>query len=293
MHSNLAAFARKTRQRAIRYTPRVLVRPFVGWLAYKDTKSISAMMRVKNEEEFLYEAVLSIIELVDEVVIIDNESTDATPLVIAGLLEQFSQKIRCFTYPYKIARYGEENIRLASTYAGRHSPSLLMNFYNWSVSKCRYKFILKWDGDTIATAAFAEALQAFKTSSKQALWISGINLHPDRTHLISGRPHEDIEPRVFYRRLAHYDNSLTYCEALQSPYIGRFIEYSDFCQAPAYIHLKFCKRDRYLNMSVDLQREMELIDGEGERVDELIIHELRARHLSSEEVEVLPAFKHF
>ncbi len=42
-------------------------------------KQISAMMRVKNEEEFLAASVLSIADFVDEIVIIDNLSTDNTP----------------------------------------------------------------------------------------------------------------------------------------------------------------------------------------------------------------------
>lgn len=262
---------------------KTIEQPLVGFLAYKGTKSISAMIRVKNEEEFLRDAVLSILDIVDEVVIIDNGSTDETPLVITRLSEQFPEKIRSFTYPYKVARYGEENRILASTRAGRRSPSLLMNFYNWSISKCRYQFILKWDGDTIATTAFAEVLTAFKTSPKQALWLTGANLHPNLNHLIKGRPYETLEPRVFYRRLAHYDNSLGYCETLRSPYVGRFIEYSEFYKKPAYLHMKFCKRDPYMSMSKDLQREIDLADTAGDPVDEFIKHELMVLHLASKE----------
>lgn len=271
----LAITADKIRQTFIGPFVKNVEKPFVALAAYRGPKTISAMLRVKNEEEFLREAILSIIPHVEEVVIIDNNSTDTTPQIIADLAAEFPQKIRCFNYPYQVARYGEENQRLASTREGRNSPALLKNFYNWCVNRCRHPFILKWDGDTIATKAFAEALRTFKNSPKQALWITGANLHPNRTHLIEGKPYEEIEPRLFFRRLAFYDNSLGYCETLRSPYIGKFIEYSEFVNEPAYIHMKFCKRDRYLHMSRNLQDKMRQIDNEGDPVDAALMNDLQ------------------
>lgn len=274
MNMNLAITAHKIRQTFVGPAVKIVEKPFVHFLAYRGHKSISAMLRVKNEQEYLREAVLSIIDLVEEVVIVDNGSTDATPQIIADLSEKYPEKVRSFIYPHQVARYGEENQRLASTPEGRKSPALLKNFYNWCVNKCTHPFILKWDGDTIATSALAEALTTFKDSPKQALWVTGANLHPNRTHLIKGHPYEEIEPRLFYRRLAFYDNSLGYCETLRSPYIGKFIEYSEFVRVPTYLHMKFCKQARYTHMSQNLQDKMRLIDSEGEPMDTALKNDL-------------------
>lgn len=279
MSIKLTITAQKIRQTFFKSILNFLEKPFLHLVAYRGPKTFSAMLRVKNEEEYLREAVLSIIALVEEVVIIDNNSTDATPQIIADLAVQFPEKIRRFNYPYQVARYGEENQRLGSTREGRNSPALLKNFYNWCVNKCRHPFILKWDGDTIATKAFAEALQAFRYSPKQALWITGANLHPERTHLIEGKPYEEIEPRLFFRRLAYYDNSLGYCETLRSPYIGKFIEYSEFFREPAYIHMKFCKRARFVHMSQNLQDKMYEIADKGDPVGAALMHDLQTWHL--------------
>ena len=47
-----------------------IISPFICY--YQKPKKISAMVRVRNEEEYLFTSVASIAELVDEVVIIDN-----------------------------------------------------------------------------------------------------------------------------------------------------------------------------------------------------------------------------
>ena len=74
--------------------------------------------------------------------------------------------------------------------------------------------------------------------------------------MIRGRPFEDLEPRLFYRRFSHYGNSMGYVEALWSPYLGMFPEFSERVADPLYFHLKFCKRDRFSNLSAD-RRELE------------------------------------
>ncbi len=48
-------------------------------------RTISAMERVRNETEFLYPAVESIADAVDEIVLVDNLSSHATPAIIERL----------------------------------------------------------------------------------------------------------------------------------------------------------------------------------------------------------------
>src|SRR5208282_2632090 len=67
-------------------------------------KRISAMMRVKNEEAFLRASAESILPLVDEIVIIDNDSTDATPRIARDLARSHPGKIRVCHYPHAVAR---------------------------------------------------------------------------------------------------------------------------------------------------------------------------------------------
>ena len=148
-------------------------------------KRISAMMRVKNEEAFLRASAELILPMVDEIVIIDNNSSDATPRVAGDLARSFPAKVRVYDYPHEIAKVGSENQALAATPADRASPRLLANYYNWCLRRCRMNFVLKWDGDMVATPAFAAHIEMFKKSSYVMMGVFGANLHPDRRHLVA------------------------------------------------------------------------------------------------------------
>ena len=248
-----------------------LGRPLATRLAGKPPKMLSAMLRVRNEQEYLASAVHSIADLVDEIVIVDNLSDDATPQIIADLRATYGDKVRAFEYPHRIARYGAETVELASTGAGRRSPSFLPNYYNWCVAKCQFAYILKWDGDTVALPALAVALHEFRQSRSQALWYTGINLHESRRNLIKGRPYEGHEPRLFYRRFARYNHSPGMnVETLWSPYLMMFPEFSEYLAEPLYAHFKFCKKDRFTNISNDLQRSEAANNEKGDALSPLL-----------------------
>src|SRR5262245_27378235 len=89
--------------------------PLAHALAGRPPKKISAVMRVKNEFEFLERSINSVIDLVDELVIVDNCSVDGSDGIIADFSNRFPKKVKSFSYPHKIARYGEEMLALAAT----------------------------------------------------------------------------------------------------------------------------------------------------------------------------------
>lgn len=239
-------------------------RPVLDRCAVRRDKTYTAMIRVRNEQEFLERAVLSIVDDVDHVLVIDNGSTDDTPQIIARLVSQYAGKIRSASYPCQLARYGAENVALWESDGGRRSPELLANFYNWCLRQCTTSFVLKWDGDTVATGVLSGVLRAFRNDPAQALWHTGANLHESRTHLIARHPFEDPEPRLFARRLARYDNGLWYAEQLRSPFVDVPSRYVARCDEPLYVHMKHCKTDRYTNMSIDLQRENDRLAERGQ-----------------------------
>jgi glycosyltransferase involved in cell wall biosynthesis len=240
-------------------------------------KQVSAMVRVRNEEDFLYPAVESIVDYVDEIVIVDNVSTDRTPLIIEALRREHPDKVVYYQYPHEIRKVGRENWELASSPEGRSSPHLSANYYNWCLRRCTKPFILKWDGDMIATEAFYRALEEWRLSYKPIMVFHGANVHPDMEHLVAAKvsdreklmasltvagfprwvtslTYDSSEPRLFPRLLAKYDKSLGWTQRLSSPYLDLFG--SRCChrvQDACFLHLKFCKRDPYSGYSPDLR----------------------------------------
>jgi Glycosyl transferase family 2 len=233
-------------------------------------KRISAMMRVKNEEAFLRVSIESILPLVDEIVVVDNNSTDGTQQIARDLSQMHPEKIRLLHYNHTIARVGSENETLASSCAGRLSPRLLANYYNWCMRQCRMNYILKWDGDMVATPALALNVAHFKNSRDcVVMMVFGANLHPDRRHLVgaSTRTQREVEaalgrptnvanhispftvahPLLFPRFLADHRTDFWWCESLNTPWML----WNDFVKECGFLHLKYCRPDPYEHWSDD------------------------------------------
>jgi len=138
-------------------------------------------------------------------------------------------------------------------------------------------FVLKWDGDMIATSAFSRHVAMFKSSKVLMMYIFGANLHPDGEHLIQASdaareeiqqamtapmsvgnwtaPFTDSEPRLFPRLLARYDTGFWWCESLSVPWRCPSL-IMDTCPNEnyvpgdcSYLHLKYCKHDPFENFS--------------------------------------------
>jgi hypothetical protein len=259
-------------------------------------KRISAMLRVKDEEEFLDVAVRSIIAGVEQVVIVDNGSTDATPAVIAALSADYPAKIRSYRYPAAIARVGIETWAMLER--GGASPHLSGAYYNWCLRRCQHPYVLKWDGDMVASPAFHRAVGAWRRSPVPVLMMRGINVHPDLHHCAASRSsdhaallarqscpripawvasltHDHFEPHLYPRFRARYDHAAGFTQSLVSPSLDpRFkTTLREGVDGIGYLHLKFCKRDPYANYSDDLARVIAgnlttgpRLDGECERL---------------------------
>lgn len=251
------------------YALRALARHTIG------RPLISAMVRVKDEEEFLHAAVSSIVDCVDEVVLIDNLSSDASPEIMERLRREHPSKVVLRSYPYSIRRVGHEN-RTLSIENG-NAPHLSSAYYNWCLRQCRHPYVLKWDADMVALPGLGARLQQWRASRKPIMTLYGANVHPDRQHLLAARisdrevlekklgdagipkwvaslTHDAPEPRLFPKRFARYRNRVGWTQSLESPfYDARFKTRFRFrVQEPAYLHLKFCKRHPCANYSPDL-----------------------------------------
>ncbi len=112
---------------------------------YKSKNGISAMLRIKNEEMNIKHVLIGIVNIFDEIILVDNNSTDKTLAIVNQLKEEnveLSNKLKIYNYPFQVAKCGIDNFNT-------HPDSLnsLAYFYNYSLSKCNFSYVMKWDGD--------------------------------------------------------------------------------------------------------------------------------------------------
>ena len=240
-------------------------------------KGISAMVRVRNEEEFLYPAIRSIVDHVEEIAIFDNRSDDRTPEISRQLATEYPRKVCLHEYPHRLRKIGHEYWVHSRRADQLSSCNLSANFYNWCLARCSQPYILKWDGDMLACQVFYEGLQAWRRSRAQILVIYGVNVHPDKRHLLAAKrsSREELtaelsvpgmpswvtwltydfpEPRLFSRHQAHYDSSLGWTQKLRSPFLDEPLtaRYVQVLEKHSFLHLKFLKSDPLAAYSQDL-----------------------------------------
>ena len=104
--------------------------PVLGLVARPEPRpdGISAIVRVRGEEEWIEPALLSITDFADEIVVLDNGASSAAREAIDALAE----------------RLGSQLVRV-------ECPALdLFEVSNLGLARARYRFVVRWDADFVA-----------------------------------------------------------------------------------------------------------------------------------------------
>src|SRR3989442_4546115 len=103
---------------------------------------LSVMVTVKDEEDWVEKSIISVATVATEVVVVDNGSSDNTPLILARLETRMAGKLRVF-------RFEKEDYCAA---------------VNFTLGQTRYKWILRCPGGFISQSA-GEVADSRVTSS--------------------------------------------------------------------------------------------------------------------------------
>jgi hypothetical protein len=160
---------------------------------------VSALLRLKNEEEKIFHCLASIYELFDEIIVVDNGSQDHTLEIIRRFKSERDQqdKMKVYLYPFRIARCGLEHSATAED--SLHS----MTYYsNWALSCCLCRYVCKWDGDMLlqreARESFKRFLKQIQRGERKCWTIYGQTVYRDlANNFFIAKGEVNGEPRIF------------------------------------------------------------------------------------------------
>jgi hypothetical protein len=118
-----------------------------NWKAEKP-HGISALMRLRNDTEFVEWTIRSHQEWIDEWVIVTQPSDDNTEEKAAQMAEIFDN-VRVLHYPFVVEWLTPTVGEMSDT--SIYSPAQMTN---WGLSQCTYSWIAKIEGDVVALPTF-------------------------------------------------------------------------------------------------------------------------------------------
>ena len=123
-----------------------------------ETKGISALLRVKNEEQKIFCCLQSIIQAFDEIILMNNQSQDATLDIASEFKQQYdvNNKIKLLNYPFRITRFGDESKNISE-----HSVYSPAYYTNYVLSHCSFKYACRWDADMVLNKDNLDKFRSF------------------------------------------------------------------------------------------------------------------------------------
>lgn len=208
---------------------------------------ISLFARLKNSSDFLIESIESHINLVDEIILVDNNSTDNTKKICKNMEKKYPNKIKYYDYKPEVYTYWHPEWDKIPN----NSTKSMAYYYNWTLSKTTYKYVAKLDDDMIAYNW--EYLSNLIKNIKDK-WLNKLEILPqynivafDNTLKIPLRGSSKILPLFWWTYLDHGFfpiSKYTYfirwktCEAFLFPFNAKI-------NIPCYFHLKGMKKEAW------------------------------------------------
>jgi len=73
-----------------------------SWFTEKKEIWISGIARIKNWDDFLEKVIESYIQFLDEIILINNKSTDQSKLICINLEKKYKNKVKFFDYDFDV-----------------------------------------------------------------------------------------------------------------------------------------------------------------------------------------------
>jgi glycosyltransferase involved in cell wall biosynthesis len=208
---------------------------------------LSLIIRAKNEELNIEQCIESVIDLVDEIIFVDNGSTDNTYQLVKDYTSIYS-KIKLYSYNIAVSKVGVEHKAALES----ENKNTLGTFYNWCLSKATFNNVFKWDADFICIRNnFQNMIDLYNLrlrTDKFALWCTGKTLFENNGLYYYNHSSFYNEFRVFsYKNnFKWYDGEV--CEYTE-PYLMQLHMQKYHYNYPVFYEIKRTSLDEFANRS--------------------------------------------
>lgn len=201
-----------------------------GWHAGR-RPGLSAMIRLKNEAEWIETSLRSIEDWCDEIAIcLQGEQTDGTDRIVADWAKG-RRHVQVHHYPFDSVPNGPEHERQR-----RGSLHERAYFYNWCLARTTRAYALKWDGDMVALPGLDGEVRRHMADGAHWLSFRGVDLVALDPPTQSIRAYTASEPRLFRVRPETYYTTGTHTESFTIPN-----QKGPQLSQPGFLHFKWCK----------------------------------------------------
>lgn len=197
---------------------------------------LSAMVRLKDEAEWILPSLESAAAFCDEIVVaLQGEQTDGTDgIVRAWAASTECENVEILSYPFDSVPNGPGHGRQA-----RGSVRERAYFYNWCLARTTRSHVVKWDGDMVAFDELGGEIRAALEAGVDFIRFKGVEIVDAHAWRVSAtHPFANIETRVFAARPGVHFVTGDFCELLQGQ--GAVHDQATL-DAPAYLHFKWAK----------------------------------------------------
>lgn len=222
---------------------------------------ISLIIRAKNEEINVKICIESVIDLVDEIIFVNNNSCDKTGIIAEELSKKYNH-FKVYHYFLDVNKVGKQHEQAMKN----GDKNTLGNYYNWCLSKSNYNNVIKWDADFICIREnFKQMINNYqlkKRDDKFALWFSGITMfiHQDKNFININSFYNEYRIFSYLNNFQWYDAN--FCE-YTDPYLDNcFTKYK--IKYPIFYEMKNTCIDEFESRSTLLDKrdikDFELIE---------------------------------
>lgn len=203
---------------------------------YKNRKhGLSAIMRIKNDEDWIFYAIVSILDYVDEIVVVLQNCTDNTEDIIKSIK---SEKIKIYHYPFESFPSGENHVNYL-----KNSVFNRAYYYNYNLSLTSYSYAWKWDGDHAAFEDRVKEIRDIVDSKKyDIIHYKGYDIYGEELKYLCNDEFCSNEPSIFkVNKKTFYFSSKIYEEFSYPLNLGfRKLKIFNYPK-PLFIHFKYAK----------------------------------------------------